>query len=321
MTKLRVGVLRGGPSAEYEVSLKTGGAVLKHLPADKYLLRDILITRDGTWHLNGVPARPEQVTGSVDLIFNALHGEYGEDGTVQELLDNLRLPYTGSGRLAAALAMNKPLASAHFKAAGGRVPVSLLVEGEEDPEAAAGRIFLKLSPPWVVKPADRGSSVGLSFVKKFTDLAAAIKQAATVSKKILVEQFIKGREATVGVIDHFRSQPIYVLPPIEIRAPGNKPVWDYNDKYSGETQEICPGLFSEGEKEELARLAALAHETLNLRHYSRSDFIVTPRGIYLLEVNTLPGLTPESLMPKALAAVGVDYPQFLDHIIDLALTK
>lgn len=319
MGKIRVGVVRGGPSSEYEVSLRSGGTVLRELDRNKYEPRDILITKDGDWHLNGFATSPQRLVNEVDVFFNALHGEYGEDGVIQEILDEIGRPYTGSGREASALAMNKPQANATLKVAGFKVPVSLVLDSAEEAELLAGQVFYKLPPPWVIKPADRGSSVGLFLARTFSDLTKGLKQAANFSKNILVEQFIKGKEATVGVINHFRGQEYYVLPPIEIRKPAGKTLWDYHDKYSGLTPEICPGVFAESEKRELERLAALAHQTLGLRHYSRADFIVSPRGIYLLEVNTLPGLTNESLLPKALGAVGAKPADFLDHVISLAL--
>jgi D-alanine-D-alanine ligase len=181
-------------------------------------------------------------------------------------------------------------------------------------------VFEKVPPPWVVKPADRGSSVGLALARTFRELAGALETAFSVSDNVLVEEFIRGREATCGVVDDFRDQETYALPPIEIRKPGME-IWSYKDKYSGETEEICPGNFSVEEKRSLETLARQAHRALGLRHYSRSDFILAPRGIYLLEVNTLPGMTAESLLPKALAAVGCNYPDFLDHVIKLALAK
>ena len=319
MGKISVGVIRGGPSSEYEVSLRSGGAVLSNLSREKYEPQDILISKEGNWHLNGFPVRPQQVAKAVDVFFNALHGEYGEDGTIQSILDELNTPYTGSGWRASAIAMNKPLASARLKTAGFRVPVSLILDSAEEATELAEQVFYKIPPPWVIKPADRGSSVGLTLTRTFSELTAGIKHATNFSKRILAEQFIKGREATVGVINHFRRQKNYVLPPIEIRAPGQKSVWGYQDKYSGLTREICPGLFKTEEKRELERLAVLAHQTLDLRHYSRADFIVAPQGIYVLEINTLPGLTNESLLPKALAAVGAKPADFLDHVITLAL--
>jgi len=137
-----------------------------------------------------------------------------------------------------------------------------------------------------------------------------------------VEEFIEGKEATVGVIENFRNKNIYTLPPIEIRVPKTNDFFDYEAKYNGQSQEICPGNFSSQEKEELERMASLIHTGLNLSHYSRSDFIIHPqKGIYALEVNTLPGLTNESLFPKSLNAVGSDISEFINHLLKLALSK
>ncbi len=261
----------------------------------------------------------------VDVFFNALHGEYGEDGRLQSLLDQLGTPYTGSGTFASAIAMNKVMAKEVFRRQGLKVPQGVLLKptyGEIiDLELYASQIFKKIAPPWVVKPADRGSSVGLYFARTFPELVEALRQSFAVSQKVLVEEYIRGREATVGVVDHFRGQPRYVLPIIEIRRPSGKQVWDYTDKYSGGTEEICPGAFSVNEKAAMEQMAVQAHEALGLRHYSRSDFIISPRGIYILETNTLPGMTAESLLPKALLAVGCRYPDFLDHLIKLAYNK
>lgn len=320
VAKTRVGVLRGGPSAEYEVSLETGKSVLAHLP-EHYEKRDVLITRDGTWHLGGVPVTPERLRRGVDVIFNALHGEYGEDGGAQAALDDLGVPYTGSGRLASALGMAKHLAKDIFTREGIAVPPGLVLRVEEgSPRELAERVFRTVSPFWIVKPADRGSSVGLYLAKNVRELTEAIEACFAYSPLVLVERFISGAEATCGVVDNLRGEEIYPLFPIEIRKPNRQEVWTYDDKYNGATEEICPGNFAEAVKKELQNLAARAHRALGLRHYSRSDFIIAPNGkIYLLETNSLPGLTSESLLPKALAAHGISYPQFLDHVITLAL--
>ncbi len=319
MAPIRVGVLRGGISHEYDVSLQTGGSILRYLPED-YKARDILIDKSGLWHLDGLPVGPEQLGRNVDVIFNALHGEYGEDGQVQNLLDNLNIPYTGSGHLASAVGMNKSLAKEHFRRAGLKVASGFVIDQGQDLSEVVRLIFQKVSPPWVVKPADGGSSVGLTLAKTPEQLAKAIEDSLRYSQHVLVEEFILGREATVGVIDNFRDEEHYVLLPIEIVRPqGENSVWGYEDKYSGETQEICPGHFSEAEKQELMIAAKLAHRAIGARHYSRSDFILSPRGIYILEINTLPGMTENSLLPKSLAAVGCPYPHFLDHLLKLAL--
>ncbi len=317
--KTRVAVIRGGKGAEYEVSLKTGASVLSSLPENKYQPVDVLITRDGTWHASGLPIRPTDLAKYADVAFIALHGEYGEDGTIQKILDDLNFPYTGSGRISSALGMDKVAAKKIFNEAGIKVPYGLLLTKEEIVDAAK-KVFYKIPPPWVIKPNDKGSSVGLHFARTFAELVEAIDQSFREADSIIVEEYIRGREATCGVIDDFRREKKYALLPIEIVKPNTCPIWNYTDKYSGETQELCPGRFSEEESREIQNLAKLMHEILELRHYSRSDFIISPRGIYALEVNTLPGLTPESLLPKSLAAVGCDYSHFLDHLVNLALS-
>ncbi|MEK7478013.1 MAG: D-alanine--D-alanine ligase [Patescibacteria group bacterium] len=320
MSRLRVGVLRGGMGCEYDVSLKTGGQVLNYLP-EQYQPEDILITKDGTWHHRGLPLNPTNLPHLVDVVFNCLHGEYGEDGRVQKLLDDLDVFYTGSGHLASRLGMNKILAKNVLRQNGLKVAQHLPVQAGDDLAQKAREVFLKFAPPYVVKPADRGSSVGLFFVPYLEDLAEAIADCLDYSDSVMVEEYIRGREATCGVVANFRGEPIYALLPIEIVRPSGQSVWNYIDKYSGETKELVPGPFSPEHKVELERLARTVHELLGLRHYSRTDFIVSPRGIYVLEVNTLPGLTAESLLPKSLTAIGVSYPQFLEHIINLAINR
>lgn len=320
MAKLRVGVLRGGPSAEYDVSLKTGAEVLKHLDRSKYEPMDIFLTRDGAWHSLGLPISPNEAANNVELFFNCLHGEFGEDGGVQNLLTNLGRPFTGAEELSAMAAMNKPTTKSMLSRAGFLTPSAVLVTPRASARASARLPFEKLSPPWVIKPVDRGSSFGLSFARSFDELAMAIEHAAQYSPQVLVEQYIPGKEVSLAVIENFRGQEVYPLLPVEIRKPANKSVWHYEDRYSAETAKICPAPLSEVEKTELARLAVLAHELLGLRHYSQADFVVSPRGIYLLEVNSLPGLTSESLLPKALSAVGCSFSHFLDHVINLART-
>lgn len=320
MAKLRVGVLRGGPSAEYDVSLKTGAEVLKHLDRSKYEPMDIFLTRDGAWHNLGLPISPNEAANNVDLFFNCLHGEFGEDGGVQNLLTNLGRPFTGAEELSAMAAMNKPTTKSMLSRAGFLTPSAVLVTPRASARASARLPFEKLPPPWVIKPVDKGSSFGLSFARSFDDLVKAIDHASQYSSQVLVEQYIPGREVSLAVIENFRGQDIYPLLPVEIKRPTHKPVWHYEDRYSDETVKICPAALPDEHKTELARLTVLAHELLGLRHYSQADFIISPRGIYLLEVNSLPGLTSESLLPKALTAVGCSFADFLDHVISLAQT-
>ncbi|MBI5140466.1 MAG: D-alanine--D-alanine ligase [Candidatus Vogelbacteria bacterium] len=319
---LRVGVLRGGPSSEYDVSLITGGNVLKALEG-RYRTKDILVTKDGVWHMDGLEILPERIIGSVDMVFNALHGEYGEDGKVQQVLDSLNIPYTGSGSWASAVAMNKSLAKDYFRRNGIRTPMGITIERnpEMDYSSLAKDVFQKVSPNWFVKPNDGGSSVGTSFCKSRADLEKGLEEAFKYSDSVLVEEYIRGREATCGVIDNFRDKKHYSLLPIEIIKPSDKDFFDYQCKYDGTTQEICPGNFTKKESHIIQDTAVKIHKAFGLRHYSRSDFIVTKKGVYALEVNTLPGLTSESLFPKAMAAVGTSYEHFLDHLISLAIKK
>ncbi|MFC1720754.1 D-alanine--D-alanine ligase [Patescibacteria group bacterium] len=318
MSKTRIGVLRGGVGHEYDVSLQTGANVLKHLP-QKYSKEDILITKDGTWHIGGVPVSIEEASRKVDIIFNCLHGEYGEDGGVQKELNRFAIPYTGSKVLASVFAMNKPIAKDIAKKAGILTPNFVRVEANEDVNQKTHDIFHSMSFPLIVKPARLGSSVGVSFVKKYDELTEAIHKALSVSDSILVEEYVKGREATCAIIEKFRNEDVYSLPVVEIQTPDGDNIFDKELKYNGKARKICPGNFNKDEKKQIIEAAKKMHKALDLKHYSRSDFILSPRGIYFLETNSLPGLTEESLLPKALDAVGSNLSEFLDHIVALTL--
>ncbi|MBI1999039.1 MAG: D-alanine--D-alanine ligase [Parcubacteria group bacterium] len=321
MSQTRVGVIRGGLSDEYEVSLKTGAAVLRNMP-ERCLPVDILIDRAGVWHLRGLPRSPGRIADEVDVIFNALHGYYGEDGAVQRILDNLGIPYTGSGALASELGMGKARAKEVFLAHGIKTPRFSVVRRGDDVSVEANRLFRSFAQPSVVKPDDGGSSLGVHIVRDYPSLAHALEETLRMSRAALVEEYITGREATCGVLDRFRGEAQYALPPIEIIPPPSYGFFDYDAKYTGVTQELCPSpYFTPDEKREIMRSAIAAHRALGLRHYSRSDFIVSPRGIYILEVNTLPGLTEESLFPKACKAVGCSFPRLIDHLLTLAMSE
>lgn len=317
---MRIAVLRGGPSHEYEVSIKTGENVLSILRnrPDKYSPIDVFISKDGTWHLHGRAVPPHKALSHVDVVFNALHGTYGEDGKVQTLLSALNIPYTGSGPVASALAMNKGLAKEVYVRHGLRVPKHEMVEGNVSLDKLI-QIFRNYLHPVIVKPVDSGSSVGMRLAHTFEELKEAVVHALRHSERALIEEYILGKEATCAVVDGARGQKLYALIPVEIRKPLGSPFFDYEAKYSGESTELCPGSFSPKENREIENAAKLAHEALGLRHYSRSDFIITPKGnIYILETNSLPGLTKESLLPKSLRAVGWDPHDFVEHVISLA---
>ncbi|MDE1988790.1 MAG: D-alanine--D-alanine ligase, partial [Patescibacteria group bacterium] len=225
MNKIRVGVLRGGPSSEYEVSLKTGGNVLKNLP-EKYSPVDIFIDKSGVWHIQGIPHKPHESFKKVDAVFNALHGEYGEDGTVQKILDTFSVPYTGSKALASALGMNKALAKNIFKSHGIKTPYFTVESKDKDVGEIAIKLFNSFPMPAVVKPIASGSSVGVSIAYTFQGLKDALLKAFEYSDKALIEEYVKGREATCGVVDDFRGKDIYSLLPIEIIKPEKSEFFD-----------------------------------------------------------------------------------------------
>jgi D-alanine-D-alanine ligase len=384
MNKTRIGVVRGGPSSEYDISLKTGAAVLEALDREKYEPLDIVISKDGLWHIYGLETKPHEVLHRIDVIFNALHGYYGEDGKIQNLLEAHDMPFTGSGSLSSAIAMNKILAKEYFLRAGLKIPAHVLIDKEkvkedfgksENPAMSAYmRAHSKFSLPYIIKPVSAGSSIGVSLVKGREDFALALAKAFEFGDSVLIEEYIQGIEANVGVIEGFRGRSLYALPPVEIRTT-NGTFFDYEAKYGeqvkrqtangksegeapdtssgellgepsgrvrgmgnrgiarrknvsgaeavgGAVQELVPATFPTSIKKELERLAVDAHEALGLRHYSRSDFIISPRrGIFILETNTLPGLTEESIVPKALAAVGSSLSEFTDHLVMLALSR
>jgi D-alanine-D-alanine ligase len=321
--KIKVGVLRGGPSPEYEVSLKTGANILANL-GEEYEPTDILISKDGVWHERGVERKPENVLPRLDLVINGLHGKYGEDGEVQRLLEHFKVPYTGSTSLASAIAMNKVAAKKIYRHHGLKTPASFVIPFEDLSKQMIRSAYESVPAPFIVKPSSAGSSVGVYLARSLPELEEAVVAAAEHSPAVLIEEMIEGKEATCGVIDHFRNTEHYPLIPIEIRH--GRDLFDYAAKYSdpknGGAEEICPGNFTPEESTLIKQLATEAHRAIHLRHYSRSDFIVHPRrGIYILETNTLPGLTETSLLPKSLQAVGSNIKEFLSHLINKALGK
>ncbi|MDE2021033.1 MAG: ATP-grasp domain-containing protein [Patescibacteria group bacterium] len=318
-TKVRVGVLRGGPSSEHEVSVKSGANVLKNMP-DGYYPVDIFLDRAGGWYVNGVAEKPEKVFRRVDVVFNTLHGKFGEDGTVSRLLDSFGVPHTGSKHLASAISMHKGHAKNLLKKRGIKSPYHKIVSKAGADTAAVFELWRTLPNPSIVKPMNSGSSIGVSVAENFAEFQIALEKAFAESDAALVEEFLFGREATCGVIDDFRRQEVYALLPAELSAPAGSRFLDYGGKYGGAIEACHPGRFSVAEKDALQAMARAAHEALGLRHYSRSDFIVTQkRGIYFLETNSLPGLYADAPFCQSLSAVGSSLPEFIGHILKLAL--
>lgn len=323
MSKTRVAVLRGGPSDEYDVSMKTGASVLSALTNTHYEPLDIVITRSGEWLINGFVRSPQNALATADVVFNGLHGSYGEDGTVQRILDSISIPYTGSAAYSSSIAMNKALTKAHLKELPIKMAPHMRVTGDGNTNIHRVVHMLNemLGNDCIVKPLSGGSSIGVVSVNSPIELGNILRDVFKARTEVLVEKRIRGKEATCGVIENFRNRHLYTLPVIEILIPEKDTFFTHSAKYAPETEEICPGRFTYEEKEAIASQAALVHEALKLSQYSRSDFIVANDGIYFLEVNALPGLTPQSLIPKALESVGCTYSEFITHVLNGALQK
>ncbi len=319
MSKICVGVLRGGTSREYDLSLKTGANVLKHLPEEKYEPRDIFIDRNGQWHVRGFPVTPSRAIENVDVLFNALHGRYGEDGQLQKLLSFHGTPYTASEALPSAIAMNKVMTKDRLRESGMRLPLHRVLERTQDLAPLAFELFRTFPQPSIIKPIDGGASRDVLMVHTYAGLVEGLEDAFDLYPNVLLEEYIQGKEATVAVVEGFRGEQYYALPPVEIKPHQGRAFYDYQAKHTGAADLFCPSTFSPEEKKELERLARDIHQTLRLRHYSRSDFIVTPRGIYFLETNTQPELTDASRITHALDAVGSNLSEFLDQVVTQAL--
>ena len=313
---LRVVVLTGGTSAEREVCLMSGRKVLGALDGERYEavsvdLADITASGDVAPLLSafGPGRRP-------DVVFVALHGGAGENGTVQGMLELLGVPYTGSGVLASALALNKVVAKKFFEREGIPTPRWMAVR-EAERAGAAGRIASTLGLPCVVKPGQEGSSIGVTIVKQQGAVEEALDLAFRYGSEALVEEYITGTEITGPVLGNDAPQ---VLPLIEI-VPKNE-FYDYEAKYTpGATDEIIPARIAEAQAERARELTLATHQLVGCRGMSRVDMIVAPDEVYVLEIQTIPGLTDTSLVPRAAEAAGIGFPQLVDRLIELALEE
>lgn len=320
MYKTRVAVLRGGPSAEYEISLQTGSAVLRNLP-EEYHGIDIFIDKNGLWHRSGMETSPYQALKNVDVVFNALHGGYGEDGKLQRTLESFKVPYTGSRTLPSAISIDKILAKDVFRHEGIRTPRSAELRVSEDADEKLLAILSGFPLPAIIKPGTSGSSLGVTFARSLEEVERGVRRAFLYSPKVLVEEYIDGTEGTVGIIDGYRGEETYALSPVEI-VPTEREFFDYDGKYKGRAMQFAPSRFEDKEIARMQVAARAIHRALGLRHYSRTDFILSSHGIlYALEINALPGLYPDSSFERSLRAGNVGYGEFLRHLLSLAIEK
>ncbi|HBH46660.1 MAG: hypothetical protein A2445_02580 [Candidatus Jacksonbacteria bacterium RIFOXYC2_FULL_44_29] len=348
--KKNILILFGGKSGEHDVSINSAASVIAHLDRNKYNVIAVAIDKTGRWLstgestkylINSGGLKPQMLDSKtkaafdisksltalrgsegqlsknkssisqIGVVFPVLHGPFGEDGTVQGFLELWGVPFVGSDTLSSALAMDKVMAKKVFKAENIPTPESWAVNQEN-----SNQIINKIKIPCVVKPVNLGSSVGVTIVKNKSELPSAIKLAIATDNKgeVIVEKFIKGRELTVPVLGD------QALPVIEIRPKRAGDWFNYEVKYAPDlVDEIVPAPIPAKSFKQAQQLALRAHNALQCRHFSRVDMILTEAGeLYVLEVNTIPGLTSASLFPKAAAASGMSFTQLLDKLIEMA---
>jgi D-alanine-D-alanine ligase len=307
MKKLSLALISGGISSEREVSINSGKQVYEALDKDKY---DIL-SYDPKTDLGKLVADAARI----DVALIILHGPYGEDGTVQGMLDLLDIPYQGAGVLGSAMAMNKIVSKRLYTLAGLPVLPDVVINRRQAFHVDA--IAAELGLPVVVKPATSGSSIGMTIVKSAADLNGAIEKAFQYDHEVLIEKFMAGTEITGGVLGNAEPE---ALPLIEIIPGDGYEFFDYEAKYkAGATKEICPARIDTELTRRAQGFARTAHVALNCLGYSRTDMILSGQELYLLETNTIPGMTATSLFPQAANAGGYSFSALLDKLVELSL--
>ena len=321
---MKVGVLIGGPSSERDISLITGAAVFENLDRKKYLPFLVEMSKDRVfWLLDTQKKRKRKLDLQhkdrrlFEIIFIALHGSPGEDGGVQGMLETLGIPYTGSGVLASALAMNKVFSAQIFFA--NKLPYPEFIHFKKDgwkreAEQITQTVMKDIGFPAVVKPVDQGSAVGVHIVKTMEEFVMAVKKEIKSFSWLMVQKFISGKESTCGVLE--KRGEIMALPPTRI-VPNLGEFYDYKSKYkAGGSTHVCPADFDEELNLRIQKLAIMAHKSLGCSGMSRTDIFVTnEKNLYILETNTIPGMTPTSLLPEAASKAGISFSEMLDHII------
>lgn len=311
---MKIAVVAGGASNEREISLMTGKQIVKALQT-KFDAK--LVEVDGpSTYLDKLSA----LKGKVDIVFIALHGKYGEDGTIQAVLELLEIPYTGSGVLASSLAMNKVITFDFLSRHGIQIADYFVLHKKHDLADIKEHINKRLDYPCIVKPNQSGSSVGVSLVKNEDELSEALEKAFAEDKTVIVQKFIKGREITCGVMGNAHEAELEVLPLAEIIIHEGS-FFDYQNKYfSKSTEEVAPAEVEVKITEKVQELSKKIHQVMGCRGLTRSDFILAKDDqLYFLEINTIPGQTEASLCPKEAKAAGISFEEFIVKQIDLAL--
>ncbi len=320
MARTTVGVLRGGTSSEYNLSLKTGAKMLSELPEEKYDTRDIFIDKGGTWHLRGIPASPARALSQVDVVLNALHGGIGEDGTVQRILHRFGVPYAGSTAHASAVSHNKVLARNAMQKAGIRIPrgISFTVNDPLNTAEMAKAVHAQFAPPYVVKPIQEGSGYGIRIAPNIIELSHAIGDVLDAYGAALIEEFMIGEQATAFILENFRKEDLYAFPPVHTVLPQGEKWMHPRVHEENLARHVAPSNFTHEDKQAIAELARQVHRALQLSHFSVVGFILTSRGPFVIEVDLVPPLHHASPLHAAFESVGSSVREFLEHAIYLA---
>lgn len=325
----RIAVVMGGQSSEHEVSLRSGEQVMRAL-AEEAPIR-VVIGKDGGWSVDGLPltvgAAVDRLVAEAEVVFLALHGAYGEDGTIQGLMEMAKLPYTGSGVVGSAIAMDKVRSKWMYRAVGLPTPPSLTLTRrtwQASRAALIEQVASEIGFPCALKVARSGSSVGMHFPASVEVFAATADAVMAATDLALVERFVRGRELTCGVLEHPETGVIEPLPPTEIVPdPSKYAFFDYEAKYTpGATREITPARISDALTREVQALAVAAHLAVDGRDFSRTDVMLDEQDRpWILETNTIPGLTAQSLLPQAAAVAGLEFPALVRRMIALARAR
>ena len=317
----RVGVLMGGPSSERDISIRSGRAVCQALKNSRINAVPVELIKASTMNGYKELVMKKIRSSHIDIAFITLHGEFGEDGTIQKILEEMDIPYTGSGIDASRLGMDKISSRKVFKLNNIPIPrYKVIVQGEAldssvsaNSTTSAKAYFKKLGSPLVIKPSNGGSSIGLSIVDSERYFTKALSKAFRYSHNVIIEQYIRGREITVGILED-RALPIVEIIP-------KRRFFDFEAKYEkGITEYIVPAEIDKTRYEACQSTALLAHRALGARFFSRVDMILSQDGHpVVLELNTIPGLTEASLLPKAAEATGIDFNQLVFKILESAL--
>ena len=293
---LRIGVLRGGQSPEYDLSLKNGADVLRHLN-ETHKPVDIFIDKDGKWYVGGLARPPEKILQNIDVVWNSLNGNYGENNQTHELLDSHKIRYTGSDRYNSTLANNRLVVRGKALDVGLKVAVYKVVKSGDPLEEKAKEIFNTMPHPMVIKPI-LGRMNQYPIAESFSELISGLGSVLSSHLGALVEEYIEGKNVFCIVTENFRNKNLYAFPPVSNRS------------------------ISKAETEKVEDYAKRIHRALNLCHFSEPFFIVTPRrGIYFSEINIMPQIKETGTLKKSLELVGSSIKEFIHHLLDLAIHK